>query len=154
MDVAEQIRTGLPFTVEELEAAGPYEIAELWLLARTYSQLRRRNCTRRGRGGFEAMKRHCLELALARAPELFFVFVDPGIPHLWVIYHRVERNLLHVPVTNSQWSHSLWDTVAPTISPALLAHQEAGSPSHGPRARLEHLLPSSAAHGAARCPGH
>jgi hypothetical protein len=90
----------LPDAVEGVEQLGPVEIAELWLLARAYSRLRHRTSPRRQperRQRFEALKVHCISLAVARSPQAFLVFVDPGFRHLVVIYHRVDRTLLHLP---------------------------------------------------------
>ena len=99
MDVTGLIAAGLPQTVDELHADGPHEVSMLWLLARSYSRLRHKTAARTTRKRLDALKAHCLRLALAREPDLFLVFVDPGMPRLQLVYHRVERNLLHVPVT-------------------------------------------------------
>jgi hypothetical protein len=99
MDVTERIAAGLPADLADLARDGPEDVAQLWLLARAYSRLRHQTSARPGRMRLEALKAHCVRRALAREPGLFFVFVDPSWPHLWLIYHRVERNLLHVPVT-------------------------------------------------------
>jgi hypothetical protein len=113
MDVAEQIKTGLPQTVEELEAAGPHEVSKLWLLARSYSRLRHKTASRKIRQHLDELKAHCLRLALAREPELFLVFVDPGMPRLRLVYHREERNLLHVPVTTDLWDSATRGDLTP-----------------------------------------
>jgi hypothetical protein len=99
MDVMDRISGGLPLAVEELDAEGPHDVAQLWLLARAYSRLRHKTSPRRNRSLIELLKTHCLRRALTRDPDLFLVFVDPGLPHLRVVYHRDERNLLHIPVT-------------------------------------------------------
>ena len=101
MDVKQRIAAYLPHKVEDVEKNGPVEIAELWLMARAYSRLRHRTSPVRHperRQRFEALKLHCIRLAVARAPAMFLVFVDPGFRHLAVIYHRVERTLLHLPL--------------------------------------------------------
>jgi hypothetical protein len=101
MDVKQRILAHLPDSVEGVERHGPLEIAELWLLARSYSRLRHRTSPRRHperRQRFETLKAHCISLAVSRAPDLFLIFVDPSYRHLMVFYHRVERTLLHLPV--------------------------------------------------------
>lgn len=100
MDVTERIAAGLPRAVEELEPQDQHDVSELWLLARAYSRLRHKApSVGHERERLERLKLHCLRTALAREPEQFLVMVDPGLSHLRLIYHRVERNLLHVPVT-------------------------------------------------------
>jgi hypothetical protein len=102
MDVKQRMSAYLPDAIDCVEKHGPIEIAELWLMARAYSRLRHRTSPRRHperRQQFESLKAHCISLAVARAPQLFLVFVDPGHRHLVVIYHRVDRTLLHLPVT-------------------------------------------------------
>ena len=99
--IQERIATGLPLEVSELEADGPLAVSELWVLARIYSKLRHRSSPRREPDEhlrYETLKIHCVREVIAREPELFLVFLDPGSPHLWLIYHRLERNLLHLPV--------------------------------------------------------
>jgi hypothetical protein len=101
MDVKQRMAAYLPDAVEGVEKHGPIEIAELWLMARAYSRLRHHTSPVRHperRQQFEALKAHCISLAVARAPELFLVFVDPSYRHLVVIYHRFDRTLLHLPV--------------------------------------------------------
>jgi hypothetical protein len=98
MDVVERIAAGLPRTFKELAANGPHQVAELWLLARAYSRLGHKTPPGRDRRQCESLKTQCVRLALATEPDLFLVMVDPGLTHLWLIYHRVERTLLHVPV--------------------------------------------------------
>jgi hypothetical protein len=100
MDVRERIAAGLPESGEFLEANGHVETAELWLMARAYSRLRHRTSrwNLEGRRRFEILKDQCVRLAVSRDPDLFLVFADPGKSHLVIIYHRVERNLLHVPL--------------------------------------------------------
>ena len=101
MEVTEQIAAGLPFAVDELAGDAAHEVAKLWLLARTYSRLRHKTSARQPWARLEALKIQYVRLALAPKTRLFFVFVDPGMPHLRLVYHRVERNLLHVPVTTN-----------------------------------------------------
>jgi hypothetical protein len=99
--IRERIAMGVPLEVSELEADGPLAVSQLWVLARSYSKLRHRSSPRREPAEhrrFERLKIHCVRKAVARGPDLFLVFLDPGFPHLWLIYHRVERNLLHIPV--------------------------------------------------------
>jgi hypothetical protein len=101
MDVKQRMAAYLPHKVEDVEKDGPVDIAELWLMARAYSRLRHRTSPVRHperRQQFESLKIHCISLAVARAPAMFLVFVDPGYRHLVVIYHRVERTLLHLPL--------------------------------------------------------
>jgi hypothetical protein len=98
MDVVERIEAGLPLSVEELEADDSRGTSELWLFARAYSRLRHRSRSSCERREFETLKVHCIRSALAREPLLFLVVDDPGISHLRLIYHRAERNLLHVPI--------------------------------------------------------
>ena len=91
----------LPRAIEDLESDGPRDANELWRLARTYSRLRHCTSPRKyplERGRFSDLKVHCIRLALARDRAGFLVFVDPGSPQLWLIYHRAERTLLHLPV--------------------------------------------------------
>src|SRR6478609_1069712 len=100
MDVTERIAVCLPAPGERLEEIGPLETGELWLMARACSRLCHRTSPRRSpeeRERFETLKHQCIRLAVARDPDLFLVFVDPGHRHLVIIYHRVERTLLHVP---------------------------------------------------------
>jgi hypothetical protein len=95
------IAPGLPRAIEDLEFDGPRNSSELWNLARIYSRLRHRTSPRKHpveHGQFSDLKSHCIRLALARDPTGFLVFADPGSPHLWLIYHRVERSVLHLPV--------------------------------------------------------
>jgi hypothetical protein len=99
MDVRKRINAGLPLEVEGIEADGPWKVADLWLCARAYSRLRHKTGSPRERQRLETLKNHCIRVAIAREPGLFLVFVDPGHSHLWLVYHRVERNLLHVPVS-------------------------------------------------------
>jgi hypothetical protein len=101
MDVSERLDAWLPGAVESVEENGPLETAQLWLMARAYSRLRHRTSPRRNpedRQRFETLKTHCMRLAVVRNPELFLIFVDPAYRHLLIVYHRVERTLLHVPV--------------------------------------------------------
>src|SRR5262245_20123626 len=101
MDVKQRMAAYLPHKVEDVEKDGPVDVAELWLMAQAYSRLRHRTSPVRHperRQQFEALKSHCISLAVARAPALFVVFVDPGYRHLVVIFHRAERTLLHLPV--------------------------------------------------------
>jgi hypothetical protein len=101
MDVIEPITASLPNSVDQLEERGLLETEQLWVLARAYSRLRRRTSPRRDarqRERFEILKRHCVRLAVARSPDLFLVFVDPEFRHLLIVYHRVDRSLVHVPV--------------------------------------------------------
>jgi hypothetical protein len=102
MDVRDRIAAGLPHSAEELEADGPRDVVELWLLARAYSRLRHRTCPRRHPREHQRLtllKAHCVRLAVTREPGRFLVFPDPGRPHLWLVYHLLEKNLLHLPVT-------------------------------------------------------
>ena len=102
MDGMNGFAQGLPYALEDLESHGPRATAELWLMARLYSRLRHRTSPRKRpleRLRFESLKTHCIRLALERDPSRFLVFVDPGFPHLRLIYHRDERNLLHLPLT-------------------------------------------------------
>jgi len=102
MDVRDRIAEGPPCSAEELEAIGPLDVEELWLLARAYSRLRHRTCSRKHakeHGRLCLLKAHCVRLAVSQEPGLFLLFPDPGRPELTVVYHRVERNLLHVPAT-------------------------------------------------------
>ena len=99
MDVSQRIAAGLPTSVEAVDADPPRKTSELWLFARAYSRLRHRTGAAQERGLFEVLKYHCIRAALASEPTLFIVVVDPGLPHLRLIYHRAERNLLHVPLT-------------------------------------------------------
>ena len=101
MDVKQRMAAYLPDAVESVERHGPIEIAELWLMARAYSRLRHQTSPRRHqerRQQYEALKAHCINLAVTRAPASFLVFIDPSFRHLMVIYHRVDRTLLHLPV--------------------------------------------------------
>jgi hypothetical protein len=102
MDVKQRMAAHLPDAVESVERHGPIEIAELWLMARAYSRLRHHTSPRRHqerRQQYEALKAHCINLAVTRAPASFLVFADPGYRHLVVIYHRDDRTLLHLPVS-------------------------------------------------------
>jgi hypothetical protein len=99
MDVLERIAAGLPCSVEELGAGGPRDTSELWLFARSYSRLRHKTHSDGERRQLETLKHHCIRAALAREPTLFIVVVDPGFSRHRLIYHRAERNLLHVPLT-------------------------------------------------------
>jgi hypothetical protein len=86
-------------TIDELDEGDSHPTEELWHLARTYSRLRHRH--RRdpdGRERFEDLKVNCLRRATTREPELFLIFIDPGFPHLLIVYHQVERTFLHVPL--------------------------------------------------------
>jgi hypothetical protein len=115
MDVRQRIAPSLPCSIDDVERHGPVEIAELWLLARAYSRLRNRTSPRlepERRRRLELLKDHCISLAVARAPELFLVFVDPGYRHLVLIYHRHERTLLHLPVGIWQQSRCRMDCLA------------------------------------------
>jgi hypothetical protein len=103
MDVRKRIKAGLPLAVEDIEAEGPWQVADLWLCARAYSRLRHKAKPPREQQRFATLKIHCIRVALARDPGLFLVFVDPGFSHLRLIYHRAERNLLHVPVNVDLW---------------------------------------------------
>lgn len=91
----------LPCTVDSSEECESLPTKELWFRARTYSRLRHRTSPRRNsekRRRYEALKLHYLRRATANEPDAFVTFADPGIPHLLVVYHRIERTLLHVPV--------------------------------------------------------
>src|SRR5215467_4733413 len=99
MDVLKRIEAGLPCSVKELEADGPRGASDLWLFARSYSRLRHRTHSAQERQRLETLKHHCIRSALAKEPMLFMVVLDPAFSHLWLIYHRAERNLLHVPLT-------------------------------------------------------
>jgi hypothetical protein len=115
MDVKQRIAASLPYSIEDVERDGRVEIAELWLLARAYSRLRHRTSPRlepERRRRFELLKLHCIKLAVARAPEVFLIFVDPGYRHLVLIYHRRERTLLHLPVGVWQESRCRMDCLA------------------------------------------
>jgi hypothetical protein len=99
MDVVERIQDGLPPSVEELDAGGPWDISELWLLARAYSRLRHRSRTTHERHGWASLKHYCIRAAVSREPGLFIVAIDPGMPSFRFVYHRAERNLLHIPAS-------------------------------------------------------
>jgi hypothetical protein len=99
MDVVERIEEGLPPSVEELDAGGPWDISELWLLARAYSRLRHRSRTPDERHGWASLKDYCIRAAVACEPVLFVVASDPGMPSFQFVYHRAERNLLHIPTS-------------------------------------------------------
>jgi hypothetical protein len=101
MDVKQRMAAHLPDAVESTETHGPLDIAELWLMARAYAGLRHHTSPRRHqerRQHYEALKAHCINSAVSRAPASFLVFIDPGYRHLVVIYHRVDQTLLHLPV--------------------------------------------------------
>ena len=98
MDVSQRIAAGLPSSVEDVDADSPRKTSELWLFARAYSRLRHRTGAARERRLLEVLKYHCIRAALASEPTLFIVVVDPGCPHLRLVYYRAERNLLHVPL--------------------------------------------------------
>lgn len=101
MDAPERIVAGLPFDVEEIEADGRLDVSTLWTLARAYSRLRHRTSPKREAAEhrrFDGLKTYCVRLAVSREPDLFLVFVDPGTPHLRLVYHRVERTMLHLPI--------------------------------------------------------
>lgn len=97
----ERMPSQLPLEISDLEAGGPLTVAELWSLARFYSRLRNRSSATkkpRDRERYEAMKFHCVREVIARERGLFLIFLDPESPHLWIIYHRIEQNLLHILV--------------------------------------------------------
>ena len=99
MDVLERIAAGLPDSVEEIEADGLRDTSELWFFARAYSRLRHKTPSAQEQQRLETLKHHCIRAAVAREPTLFIVVVDDDSPHLRLIYHRTERNLLHAPLT-------------------------------------------------------
>ena len=102
MDAPERIVAGLPFDVEEIEADVRLDVSTLWTFARAYSRLRHRTSPKREAAKhrrFDRLKTYCVRLAVSREPDLFLVFVDPGMPHLRLVYHRVERTMLHLPIT-------------------------------------------------------
>lgn len=91
----------LPGTVDSVEECESLSTKELWIRARTFSRLRHRASPRREpekRREYEALKLHYLRHATLREPNIFLIFIDPGFPHLVLVYHRFERNLLHVPL--------------------------------------------------------
>jgi hypothetical protein len=101
MDVIESVTACLPDALDAAEELGQLETDQLWLLARGCSRRRHRASPRRDASElqrWETLKRHCVRLAVARAPELFLVFVDPEFRHLLIVYHRIDRSLLHVPL--------------------------------------------------------
>jgi hypothetical protein len=99
MDVVERIEDGIPPSVEELDAGGPWDTSELWLFARAYSRLRHRSRTPNERQGWASLKDYCIRAAVAREPGLFVVAIDPGMPSFQFVYHRAERSLLHIPAS-------------------------------------------------------
>lgn len=96
MDVVERIEAGFPPSVEDLAAGGPWDTSELWLLARAYSRLRHRSRSPNERRGWAALKEYCIRAAFVREPGLFIVAIDPAMPSFRFVYHRAERNLLHI----------------------------------------------------------
>ena len=99
MDVVERIEAGLPPSIEKLDAGGPWDTSELWLLARAYSRLRHRSRTADERQGWASLKDYCIRAAVAGGPDLFIVATDPGMPSFRFVYHRAERTLLHIPTS-------------------------------------------------------
>src|SRR5262249_12562775 len=107
MDVVERIRAGLPPSVDELDAGGPWDVSELWLLARAYSRLRHRSRTPDERRGWAWLKDYCIPAAVARDPDQFVVAIGPGMPSFRFVYHRAERSLLHIPISTELPGFSL-----------------------------------------------
>jgi hypothetical protein len=99
MEVVERIDAGLPPSIEELGAGEPWEMSELWLLARAYSRLRHRSRTPDERRVWASLKDYCIRAAVAREPGLFVVAIDPGMPSFRFVYHQAERSLLHIPAS-------------------------------------------------------
>ena len=134
MDVSERIKATLPDSIEHVENDGPIEVAELWLMARAYSRLRHRSSPQRypeRRARFEKLKTHCIRLAIAREPETFLVFVDPENQQLLIVYHRVERTLLHLPCTRWHGCLENRDRVAPECNASLWSTEPGGLESLG-----------------------
>jgi hypothetical protein len=71
----------------------------LWLLARAYSRLRHRSRRSTERQCWTSLKDYCIRAAVTRAPHLFVVAIDAGMPSFRFVYHRAERNLLHFPTS-------------------------------------------------------
>jgi hypothetical protein len=102
MDLWRGIAPNLPTRIEEIAKAEHLGIEVLWGWARDYSRLRHRSQRRKRQGDvqkFEAFKTRCILLAVAREPDLFLVFPDPGRGDLWIIYQVKSRTLLHLPRT-------------------------------------------------------
>ncbi len=99
MDVVERVAAGLPPSAEEIDARGPWDVSELWLLARAYSRLRHRSRRPNERRCWASLKDYCIRAAVIRAPHLFVVAIDAGMPSFRFVYHRAERNLLHIPTS-------------------------------------------------------
>lgn len=92
---------GLPLAVAELEIDGPLPAEELWEHARAYNRLRRRlkpSVSRTWTERLSELKVTCVYRALLREPDLFLVFVDPGMKRFWLVYQIRNRSLLHLPV--------------------------------------------------------
>jgi hypothetical protein len=99
MDADERVVDGVPRSVEDIDTRGTSDASELWLLARAYSRLRHRSRSSNERQGWASLKHYCVRAAITRAPRLFVVAIDPSMPSFRFVYHRAERNLLHIPTS-------------------------------------------------------